>query len=183
MLRLVLVLLMPAAGLGGWLGYLQVSGNFHSVVAGELYRSAQPGATDLRLAVGSYGIRSVINLRGANSGAGWYREEIAASAALGVQHFDFPMSADRALTLRQAAKLIALMRQAPKPLLIHCQGGADRSGLAAALYLAAIEGRSEAESEAQISLRYGHLSTPLAAAWPMDRTFETLEPWLGFSDS
>ncbi|MFD2031462.1 tyrosine-protein phosphatase [Ancylobacter dichloromethanicus] len=49
------------------------------------------------------------------------------------------------------------MKDAKKPILIHCQAGADRSGLASALYLAAIKKNSaEAEAEAQLSIRYGH---------------------------
>jgi protein tyrosine/serine phosphatase len=36
---------VPGAGL--YLGYLHATGNFHEVIAGELYRSAQPSPEQL----------------------------------------------------------------------------------------------------------------------------------------
>jgi protein tyrosine/serine phosphatase len=87
------------------------------------------------------------------------------------------------LTEAQAAELVQLMRDAPKPVLIHCQGGADRTGLASALYLAAIEKRSESAAKGQMSIIYGHIPLPITHAYAMDRTFEKLEPILGFSNS
>lgn len=61
------------------------------------------------------------------------------------------------LTLAQMDDLVALLRRAPKPVLIHCLGGADRSGLAAALYGYAIEGEKPAEANRQLPLWYGHV--------------------------
>ncbi|PYE82469.1 dual specificity protein phosphatase family protein [Pseudoroseicyclus aestuarii] len=165
---------------GGYLGYLQASGNFHPVVVGEAYRSAQPDAADLRGWVQDSGIRSVINLRGAHEGTAWYDEEVAASNSLGLAHYDFAMSASKGLDRTQAAALIALLRDAPKPVLIHCMSGADRSGLASALYLAD-HGQDEEVAEAQISFRYGHISLPHTAAWPIDQSWEALEGWLGYA--
>jgi hypothetical protein len=39
------------------------------------------------------------------------------------------------------------------------------------------------DAEAQILIRYGHISLSANPAIAMDRTFETLEPWLGFPNS
>src|SRR3546814_3645424 len=75
--------------IGGYLGFLQLSGNFHEVVAGELYRSAQPSAAKLENYVRRHGIRTVINLRGENSDTRWYREEVDTARRLGIQHIDF----------------------------------------------------------------------------------------------
>lgn len=169
--------------LGLYLGYLQLSTNFATVVPGEVYRSAQLSGKDLQAYAARYGIRSVINLRGENLGKPWYDEELATSQKLEIAHFDFRMSAGRELTQDQAAELIALMEAAPKPLLIHCKAGADRSGLASALYIAAVAQGGEAAAESQISLYYGHISLALSSTYAMDRTFEALEPWLGFHDS
>ncbi|PDT21230.1 tyrosine-protein phosphatase [Rhizobium hidalgonense] len=171
-----------AAVIAGYVGWLNLSGNFNGVVSGEIYRSAQPTAAALSNYAKEYGIRSIINLRGQNIGKPWYDEEVAASSGLGITHYDFRMSAGSIVTLDKAEQLIALMTKAEKPLLIHCQAGADRSGLASALYLAAIAKAGEAAAESQISLRYGHFSVPyLSAAYPMDVSFEQLEPWLGFA--
>nr|WP_281021958.1 ATP-binding cassette domain-containing protein [Rhizobium leguminosarum] len=47
---------------------------------------------------------------------------------------------------------------------------------------AAVAKSGEMAAERQISLRFGHFSIPyLSYAYPMDETFEILEPWLGFS--
>ena len=54
------------------------------------------------------------------------------------------------------ARISALLRSAPKPVLIHCQSGADRSGLVAALYEYTIAARPLEEAQEQLSLLFGH---------------------------
>ena len=169
-------------GLAVWLTALHFNGNFHAVVPGALYRSAQPSEADIGRYRAAYGIRTIVNLRGAHPGAPWYDAELAAAARHGIDHVDFRMSARRDLSQADAARLVALLARAEKPILIHCQAGADRSGLAAALYLAAVAGGSEGAAEWQISLRYGHVSLPVIPEYAMDRTWERLEPWLGFPE-
>lgn len=182
--RLGLVLLVPVVVLLGYLTFLHVSGNFHSVVPGEVYRSAQVSKGDIAEYQARYGIRSILNLRGAVPGQAWYDEEVAASAALGLAHVDFGMDASRELGAEDATRLIALMRELPKPLLVHCRHGSDRTGLAMSLYLAAISGADEATAEAQLSLWFGHFGVPvLSDAWPMDQSWEKLEAGLGFGTS
>jgi protein tyrosine/serine phosphatase len=75
------------------------------------------------------------------------------------------------------------MKDAPKPLLIHCLSGADRTGLASALYLAAVSKTNEKVAEGQMSIFYGHIALSISRAFAMDRTFEKLEPLLGFRES
>ncbi|XDA98083.1 dual specificity protein phosphatase family protein [Sulfitobacter sp. LCG007] len=170
--------------LAGYAAYLQLTVNFHEVVPGELYRAAQMDGSDLARWKREYGIASVLNLRGDNSGKDWYEAERGVADRLGIAHLDFGISARKQLDAETVAALLRIMRDAPKPVLIHCQGGADRTGLASALYLAAIKGRGEDESESQLSLRYGHFGIPgLSQAWPMDETWERAESSLGFPES
>ncbi|MBB5572402.1 MULTISPECIES: dual specificity protein phosphatase family protein [Rhizobium] len=182
--RGVLFALSPFALIAcGFYAHMLWTTNFHPVIAGEVYRSSQPSPATIAEFQKQYGIKTIINLRGENNGRTWYDNEIAQAKELNINHIDFKMSASRELTREQAAQLVQIMRDAPKPLLIHCQAGADRTGLASALYLAAIAKAGEAVSERQMSIIYGHLPLSFTDAYAMDRTFEKLEPWLGLSSS
>lgn len=172
-------LLAPTAALGLYLGFLQFSGNFHAVIPGEFYRSAQPTTDRLETYVNHYGIRTVINLRGANESAAWYRNEVATAKKMGVNHVDFGMSSSSPFDSATADRLIEIMKEAPKPILIHCQAGADRSGIVSAIYSRAIAGKSEDKAERQLSLAFGHVGIPyLSATYAMDESWEKLEKHL-----
>lgn len=163
-------------GAATYLTWLQISGNFHEISPDTAYRAAQMDGQKLVRWHRDYGIASVLNLRGENDGADWYETEKAVTARLGIAHIDFKMSASEELTAEQAHELLQIMRDAPKPMLIHCKSGADRTGLASALYVAAIDGRGEEAAELQLSPIYGHIGIPVvSAAWPMDMTWEQIE--------
>jgi protein tyrosine/serine phosphatase len=157
--------------------------NFHTVVPGEFYRSAQPTAALIAEYQEDYAIKTIINLRGENTGSGWYDSEIAEAKKLGIAHVDFRMSARREMTTEQFNQLIDVFQKAEKPILVHCKSGADRSGLVSALYVAAIAKSGEEAAESQISFRFGHISLPISAPYAMDRSFEAFETMLGFPKS
>ena len=69
--------------------------------------------------------------------------------------------------IRAAARLF---QSVERPLLLHCQSGADRAGFASALYLMLVEGRPVAEARRQLALRYGHLR--LARSGVLDAFFD-----------
>jgi protein tyrosine/serine phosphatase len=183
-LRILASIGVGLAALIGYLAVLHFNGNFHTVLEGELYRSAQVTGPELEEYTSKVGLKSVLNLRGPSPGADWYEAEITDSARLGLVHVDFALSARRQVTNAEAVELIALMRSLPKPLLIHCKHGSDRTGLLAALYLAAIAGQDEETSEDQLSLYFGHFSVPyLSAAYAMDESWERLEGMVGFAEN
>jgi protein tyrosine/serine phosphatase len=176
--RTAIGLLVGGLSFGAHLGILQLTGNFHEVVAGELYRSNQPSASRIASYAKDYGIRTIVNLRGKNDGAAWYSEEIAKASELGLTHVDFRMSASQELSMSEIAET-SLMRDLPKPILIHCQSGSDRTGLVSAIYLNQIAGMDAEDAERQLSIRYGHFGIPyLSAAYPMDESWEKLETTL-----
>ncbi|HTT80850.1 MAG TPA: tyrosine-protein phosphatase, partial [Stellaceae bacterium] len=146
-------------------------GNFHAVQPGVLYRSAQLSRGELETLARRYGIKSVLNLRGANPGRAWYEGEMAAVRDLGIAHYDDALSAKRLVPRQRIAEILAIVRRAPKPLLIHCESGADRSGLVAALFDYAIRGESAAEADRQLSLAYGHFPYLTSRTGAMDRSF------------
>ena len=177
--RALLVLILIALGAGAlFIGSRYVTNNFAAVVPHELYRSAQLSASGIEFYQKKYGIKTIINLRGDNTGSPWYDDEVAEAKRLGIAHVNFRMSGRRDLPQDRARHLIDLMNKAEKPALLHCFSGADRTGLAAALYLAAVKGRSLTEAEGQLSILYGHIPSPLFKEYQMDLTFKSLTPFL-----
>lgn len=170
-------------GIGGYQAANYFTGNFHTVVANELYRSGQISAANLDGYVKTYGIKTIVNLRGDQTGRHWYDAEVAEAKKLGIDHVDFQMSSKRILAQTEAAHLVTLLERAKKPVLIHCRGGSDRSGLASALYLAAVSKAGESAAEGQLSLRYGYVWLSFRPAYAMYQSFENLEPWLGYPNS
>ncbi len=150
--------------------YMEEQGNFHPITSGEAYRSAQLDQDELEYYIRKFEIRSIINLRGQGLGEPWYEEEIATCRELGVKHYDFRLSAGRAPSSREIEDLLRLFRIAPRSVLIHCQGGADRSGLAAAIWQVVIDGKPKPEAEKQLSFVYGHI--PFGPTQALDEFFE-----------
>lgn len=148
-----------------------VFGNVHAVIEGELYRSAQLTPEQITTVVKAHGIKSILNLRGDNTGSPWYDNEVAATKALGIAHLNYRMKSSRDLTDTQVKELIAAMKDAPKPVLIHCHAGADRTGLASALYLYSVKHVPPAQASRALSLRYGHMPFYYNSSYAMDRTF------------
>jgi protein tyrosine/serine phosphatase len=164
------------ASCAAYAGFLQVTGNFHPVIDGQFYRSAQPTSEELASYIQAHGIKTVINLRGAHPGAAWYDDEVTTAQGLGITHIDFGMSASKTISPEKVQRLVELMASAPKPILIHCLSGADRSGLVAALYVSKVAGLDEDRAEGQLSFYYGHVGIPVvSSAYAMDRSWEDIE--------
>lgn len=101
------------------------------------------------------GLRSVLYLRGTAMGAP-YRAEERACAALGLSFHIFHISAHRLPPAEQVLALITLFREIEKPFVMHCRAGADRTGLASAIYLLAVAERPVSEARAMLAARFGH---------------------------
>jgi protein tyrosine/serine phosphatase len=172
---------VAALALGAFLWRLQQTGNFAVVVPGEVFRSNQPTPARLAEYRDTYGIRAVLNLRGAKPDSKWYRQERVAAENLGLAMIDFPMSSTEMVTPERIEELKAVMKSAPKPLLIHCRSGANRTGLASLVYQALIAGVDEEVAEYQLSPLYGHVALPvISASWRMDQSWENLELYYGW---
>jgi protein tyrosine/serine phosphatase len=162
---------VTAGSCGAYWGVIQYQGNFHAVKEGEFYRSAQLAKDELDRAIREHGIRSILNLRGGHPGQAWYDDEVAVSRALGVAHYDYGLSAYRVVTAQQIDEILDIVRNAPKPLLVHCKSGADRAGLISALYRFAKEGASAAQADGELSLVYGHFPYLWSRSKAMDDSF------------
>ncbi len=162
---------LTACSIGAYWGVVQSQGNFHTVEEGAFYRSAQLAKDELQKAVRDHGIRTILNLRGAHPGEPWYNDEVAISKALGVAHYDYGLSARRVVTDKQIGDLLGIIRHAPRPLLVHCKSGADRTGLVSALYRFAVEGKNKNEADAQLTVLYGHFPYLTSRTRAMDDSF------------
>lgn len=168
---LVLAIGFAIGSVGSYGAILLATGNVHTVVDGVLYRSAQLNKSQFATVIRQHGIKSILNLRGGHPSDAWYADEIEVSKAFGVTHFDYPISARRRVTSAQIADILSIVRSAPKPLLVHCRSGADRSGLVAALFLLDAEHADPAEADRQLSLLYGHFPYLLSKSVAMDESF------------
>src|SRR5581483_497932 len=114
--------------------------NFHWIVPGEAARSAQAYAGFLAPFLRRHGIRSVVNLRGQNLRRWWWHYESRICAGLGIPRFDLKINSRQLPTRAMLTGLFEAFDTAPRPMLIKCSGGQDRTSLAAALYLVHREG-------------------------------------------
>jgi len=145
--------------------------NFRVVVPREVYRSGQMNTGQLARTVENYGVKSILNLREENLTTGWHQAEIATAAKRNVIYYDRSLSSGQELSLEQMDDLVALLGEAPKPVLIHSWAGADRSGLVSALYLFALEGRSPGEAAKELSFWNGHVPLIRPKVTAMDASF------------
>lgn len=129
--------------------------NFAAVKPGALYRSNHPVPFRLAQFTREAGLRTLINLRGqCRNGS----DALSRDAANRL-HLDFH---DMALDSRGAPqrdrilRLAEIYRTMQRPALIHCKSGADRAGIAAALFILT-EGGTVAAARTQLTWRFGHI--------------------------
>jgi len=130
--------------------------NWAAVEPGRLYRSNHPLPWQLRHAVRRFGLRTVINLRGERADCGSDRLGRAEASALGLAHADAPFESRGAPHRDRILRLAEIYRTMAEPALIHCKSGADRTGLAAGIWLL-LQGCPPEAALAQLSLRFGHV--------------------------
>jgi undecaprenyl-diphosphatase len=155
---------------------MEEQGNFHAITYGEAYRSAILDRDELEHYVKEYEIKSIVNLLGRHSNESWYREEIEVSGDHNIKHYDLSLPATREPTDEDVRKLMEIFKNAPRPVLIHCKAGADRSGLAAAMLRVIVDKESKSEAEKELSILYGHI--PVGKTIAMDQFFENWNPVL-----
>ncbi|MEO6298774.1 MAG: tyrosine-protein phosphatase [Paracoccaceae bacterium] len=134
--------------------------NLHQVAPG-VWRSNQPSPGRLRRWHVKLGLRSVLNLRGESS-QGFYLFEEEACRETGMALYNLQLYAKQPPSREKLKQLLDLFQTIPKPMLFHCKSGADRTGLAAALYLLTIENCPIAEAQRQLSRRYLHVENSRA---------------------
>jgi tyrosine-protein phosphatase SIW14 len=108
----------------------------------DVYRSEQPtrkGFEEIR----EKGIRTILNLRDKHS-------DETLVEGLGFQLVEIPMKA-LSFSEDDVVKALKAIESAPKPVLIHCQYGADRTGVIAAMYRVVFQGWTKKEALAELT--------------------------------
>lgn len=89
-----------------------------------LFASAQPGADDWT-AIANQGVRTVVNLRTAGEMRG--RDEMTEVKAAGMRYVEIPIDGTAGITVENANRLAAILRDTSDPVLVHC-ATANRTG-------------------------------------------------------
>jgi protein tyrosine/serine phosphatase len=128
--------------------------NFAEVVPGKWYRANHPTPGRIARLVEQYGVRTIVNLRGARQcGSDALSRE--AASRLGLDHIYMAFESRGAPHRDRILRFHEIWRDMKTPVLMHCKSGADRAGLASGLVLM-FEGGTAADALAQLSLRFGH---------------------------
>lgn len=152
--------------------------NFHAIVEGRVYRSAQVRPETIAYARRRYGVQTVINLRGTNERDEWYQQERAACAAEGIQLIDVRLSSTELPLPEELLKLYDALTAAPEPVLLHCKAGADRTGLAASMWRRLRLHEDAEQAGLQLSVLYGHFRGANPAMIDFIRMFEPSREWI-----
>jgi protein tyrosine/serine phosphatase len=135
-----------------WARAIAVAGvpNLHQVES-NFYRSAQPDAQGFRALATQYGVRTVVSLRAFNS------DEIL-TRGLNLRLVRFKIHTWH-IEREDVVGALRALRSAAKvgPVLLHCQHGADRTGLITALYRILYEGWSkQSATEEMLQGNFGY---------------------------
>ncbi|MEJ6388981.1 tyrosine-protein phosphatase [Gymnodinialimonas ulvae] len=126
--------------------------NFHKLDE-HVWRHNHPSPARLAR-LQAMGAASILSLRGPKAAVS--RMEASACAALGLPFRTLSMRAQALPAKAQLVGLFEALREMPKPMVIHCKSGSDRTGLAATIYLHAFLGVPLAQARKQLALRYIH---------------------------
>ena len=124
---------------GNWAAPISMNGvpNLHKI-SESLYRSAQPSSEGM-INLKAHGIKTIINLRSFNSD----RKEIGDT---GLDYEHLYMKAWHP-EIEEAVRFLQIVTDPDRtPVLVHCQHGADRTGIMSAIYRAAVQGWTKDEA-------------------------------------
>lgn len=133
--------LAAAAVLWGWLWLGDPSAyHFGVVQEGVLYRSGQPDEASLKKIIDRYGIKTVVNLRGACPDEPWWPVEDRVCRDRNVRLVNAPIMHlhDPVHSLQEF--LATVSDKANQPVLVHCECGTQRTGFAVAAFRIAVQG-------------------------------------------
>lgn len=137
-------------------GIFRVFYNNLYVLPGGLLRSSQPSPAQIRRYHRKYGIKTIINLRGADQTLRYALEE-ETCRELGITLINHKGILSRSAPEVEAVLATkALYDRIEYPALVHCKSGADRAGFAAALHRVFRRRDTVELAMRELSWKYGH---------------------------
>ena len=123
---------------------------------GDMFRCNQPYPYQIRQDIRKHKIKSIINLRGKRHCSSYYLEKNFCNINK-VKLYDFPISSRDIPDKKKLLEFNKLVNEVEYPCIIHCKSGADRAGLAAALYLIFKHNYTIKEALKQLSFKHLHI--------------------------
>jgi hypothetical protein len=139
---------------------LDILYNFHWIVPGEAARASQAYMGLLGLFLRSNKLKAMINLRGRPPRMAWVGYETRVCEEHSVAHFDAMLDSRKLPLQRMLVTLIDAFEAAPRPFVIKCSGGQDRTSFAAALFLLHQDGWQAVEKAQRQFRRFPYLHFP-----------------------
>jgi protein tyrosine/serine phosphatase len=126
-------------------------------IAPGAWRSNQPDRARIQR-YHQMGIHTILNLRGTNLRSP-YLFETEACQEFGLTVVSHAIAARRLVVRQILLDLLDTFDTIEKPFVLHCKSGADRAGLASALYLLHCQGASVEDAKKQLSFKYLHIKS------------------------
>ena len=170
--------------------------NLHETIGAGMSRSGQMPARELAGTIERLGIKTVVNLSKQNKNP-WYAPEREVVLSKDARFIHLPISASAYPDPERLKQLLKVVGEIEPPFLVHCHGGADRTGLFFTL-LALREGQDWEQAMGQLSLlRFGYYRRMASAAitYPLydfadyaernhfSKNFEQFGLWLKSADA
>lgn len=158
--------------------FVAVSCQFHEIDKGKFYRSPQLTLEQLHEANKNIGFKTIINLRGKNSGQSWYDDESGYAESNGIHLVNISMSAKSIPSRQNLIRLLDAYAASPRPMLVHCRAGVDRTGEASAIYAMLYMGQTKQQALAMLSSKYGYVDgvSPKAKKYFIEKVWQG-EEW------
>jgi hypothetical protein len=150
--------------------------NWHELIPDRVYRCAQLTPADLSQQIERYGIRTIVNLRGACIGFDWYESECRTTSARAVSQEDITLSATRLPAPDELRRFVDVLENTAYPIALHCRQGVDRTGMMSAAALLLLTDATPDQARRQLGPGFGHI--PIGPTRVMDRFLKIYDEWL-----
>ncbi len=131
--------------------------NLYAEVPGRLYRSARLQPGELDDLIGREGLKSVIVFTGRGDRHPWFMGQKRVCAERRVELHAVPLHGGVAPTRTALLRLMDLLEQSPRPVLVQGYRGTDQIAFAAGV-VRLLDGSTPAEALRQFDLKYGQFS-------------------------